>query len=536
MTTTVDTHRSPCPGTDDRTDASLRFLVDAGAAEFPHAHGRTLLDHLVETRRIMARWLQPTWLQDAAAFHSVYSTDVYRRRLLVAGRRDEVAAVIGERAEHYAHLFGTVPRRPLFAAAGELRNPDLSDFRIGSLRLSRADVSRLLILHMANLAEQSVEDDGRPGLWLARVSTWGACLSPRDAAIPPIFDGCRVIITADAERRARAAYVAALAEDDADAKEALLATANDACPWVGEPVVLRMHLALARSRPEVAALWAEQATKRLVKLGVAWDKQRSFEEWLGLAEAAGTALRADHAPLARDAGHSRFHAYIDSFPAASQVRRLRKYPGLASKPWHDPADFPIVTLLEEAYPEIRREIDAMAPTSYHREAERIDRTGAWDVLMFYERGRKHEATCARCPVTASVIEHASTVKTLAGLIYASRLQPHTHIAAHRGPTNMRVRCHLGLRVPRGDCAIRIADHARPWTEGRCIVFDDSFDHEAWNHTDSERVVLIVDLWHPDLAQSEVALLQGLHRYVAAQADGLNRYWSANERARAGAYH
>jgi aspartyl/asparaginyl beta-hydroxylase (cupin superfamily) len=62
------------------------------------------------------------------------------------------------------------------------------------------------------------------------------------------------------------------------------------------------------------------------------------------------------------------------------------------------------------------------------------------------------------------------------------------------------------------------------------VFDDSFEHEAWNHTDDERIVLIVDLWHPGLSAIETTLLEGLHRYSYAHARRLDRYWSANAAA------
>jgi aspartyl/asparaginyl beta-hydroxylase (cupin superfamily) len=62
------------------------------------------------------------------------------------------------------------------------------------------------------------------------------------------------------------------------------------------------------------------------------------------------------------------------------------------------------------------------------------------------------------------------------------------------------------------------------------VFDDYFEHEAWNHTDEDRIVLIVDLWHPGLSSAEVRLLAGLHRYAAACARQLNRYWAANAAA------
>jgi aspartyl/asparaginyl beta-hydroxylase (cupin superfamily) len=63
------------------------------------------------------------------------------------------------------------------------------------------------------------------------------------------------------------------------------------------------------------------------------------------------------------------------------------------------------------------------------------------------------------------------------------------------------------------------------------VFDDSYEHEAWNRTTEDRIVLIVDLWHPALSSGEVHRLAGLHRYAAAYAGRLQRYWSVNETAR-----
>src|ERR1700744_1142989 len=106
----------------------------------------------------------------------------------------------------------------------------------------------------------------------------------------------------------------------------------------------------------------------------------------------------------------------------------------------------------------------------------------------------------------------------------------THIAPHCGPTNLRLRCHLGIAVPAGDCAIRVGDETRFWTEGECLVFDDHFEHEAWNHTGEDRIVLIVDLWHPSLTGAEIRLLQGLHHYADAAARRLARYWGANAAA------
>ena len=86
-------------------------------------------------------------------------------------------------------------------------------------------------------------------------------------------------------------------------------------------------------------------------------------------------------------------------------------------------------------------------------------------MFLYERGRRHEEICDACPATTSVIERDGAMRTAAGLIYVSRMRPGTHIQAHRGPTNLRLRCHLGLAVPDGDCAIRVEDETRHWQGG-----------------------------------------------------------------------
>jgi aspartyl/asparaginyl beta-hydroxylase (cupin superfamily) len=35
-----------------------------------------------------------------------------------------------------------------------------------------------------------------------------------------------------------------------------------------------------------------------------------------------------------------------------------------------------------------------------------------------------------------------------------------------------------------------------------MMFDDTFDHEAWNGSEQTRVVLIFDVWNPELSIAE----------------------------------
>src|SRR5208282_3760709 len=118
------------------------------------------------------------------------------------------------------------------------------------------------------------------------------------------------------------------------------------------------------------------------------------------------------------------------------------------------------------------EARALEMLRFQDEAEDIARTGRWSVLFLHELGRRNEENLARCPVTAGILAKHRTVTTSTGLAYFSCLDPETRVAPHQGPTNLRVRCHLGLEVPEG-CGMRVGGVTGGWQEGRCVVFDDS---------------------------------------------------------------
>jgi aspartate beta-hydroxylase len=222
----------------------------------------------------------------------------------------------------------------------------------------------------------------------------------------------------------------------------------------------------------------------------------------------------------------RFAAYLAGLPHVAERRGLGPYPGLRALPWHDAAAFPLVRRLEADAPAILREVRAVNDLDFSPEREPIARRGRWDVAFFYERGLANDLMRARCPRTFAAIDAERTVRGPSGLAYLSRLSAASHVAPHRGPTNVRVRCHFGVDVP-DECGITVDGETRTWVEGRCIVFDDSFVHEAWNRDVRDRIVLIVDLWHPDLGDDEVALLSGLDAYVSLSAQNLATYYARN---------
>ena len=133
--------------------------------------------------------------------------------------------------------------------------------------------------------------------------------------------------------------------------------------------------------------------------------------------------------------------------------------------------------------------------TYH---SRVVQAGGWSDVQFYGGCRRDRAHCALCPQTAAVIAAQPRINSVIfGSHFFSRLTPGTHLSAHCGPSNFRLRCHLGLVVPEG-VRIRVGDEVRAWKAGECLIFDDSFEHEVWHDGDDDRVVLICDMWHPEM--------------------------------------
>ncbi len=130
--------------------------------------------------------------------------------------------------------------------------------------------------------------------------------------------------------------------------------------------------------------------------------------------------------------------------------------------------------------------------------------GSWDALFFYRHGERFDANCARCPVTTAAMERLPRVaiRDHGPEILFSLLRPGAHILPHRGVTNARVVAHLPLVVPPG-CALHVlGEEPHAWREGEVMVFDDTFEHEAWNRSGELRVILLMDTWNPWLSEAE----------------------------------
>lgn len=167
-----------------------------------------------------------------------------------------------------------------------------------------------------------------------------------------------------------------------------------------------------------------------------------------------------------------------------------------------PDEFPWVDDVEAEWMTIRRELDTLLlrreeiPNfqEYSPIQKRITNDDLWKTFFLYSYGRVEHENCARCPETVRILREIPDMSTA----MFSILGPGKHIPPHRGAYKGVLRYHLGLIVPQPEerCRIRVGDEVRHWSEGKSLIFDDSHDHEVWNDTDAERVVLFVNFTRP----------------------------------------
>ncbi len=218
------------------------------------------------------------------------------------------------------------------------------------------------------------------------------------------------------------------------------------------------------------------------------------------------------------------------------------FPDMPARPWFEREEFEWVERVEEAAPRIRSELDALlaeragfqpyirgvAPgkdaISYAGEDfSSLSDSQAWNSFHLNNAGVIEE-NAARCPVTMSVLDSLPLAQARDYMpeIFFSVLQPGAHIIPHYGQMNIRLTVHLGLIIPE-DCGLRAGEETRHWQEGQVLIFDDSFEHEAWNRDDSDRVVLIFETWNPALSEAEIA---GLQDFFEARGEWMSRFRAA----------
>jgi beta-hydroxylase len=187
----------------------------------------------------------------------------------------------------------------------------------------------------------------------------------------------------------------------------------------------------------------------------------------------------------------------------SCVERLNVSCSKVGNPWvYRNSVFPWAEEIEREWPLIRAELDKVLERKndlpgFHEIASdvvTISQDRGWKTFLLCGYGFKSERNIGQCPETWRICQK------IPGLITAmfSILEPGKHLPAHRGPYNGVLRLHVGLIIPepQDQTAIRVGQQICHWQEGKALIFDDAFEHEAWNRTPHTRVVLFVDFVKP----------------------------------------
>jgi len=171
-------------------------------------------------------------------------------------------------------------------------------------------------------------------------------------------------------------------------------------------------------------------------------------------------------------------------------------------PFIDASHFPFLEEFEEKAGEITSELreilahrdaipgfEQVSPDQYRIAVEK-----QWKTFVLYGFGEPLPKNCKSAPKTAELLSRVPNIQTA----WFSILAPGYHIPAHTGVTKGIIRAHLGLIIPREreKCRIRVDTEFRAWETGKVVVLDDTFEHEVWNDTDEERVVLLFDFDRP----------------------------------------
>jgi ornithine lipid ester-linked acyl 2-hydroxylase len=171
----------------------------------------------------------------------------------------------------------------------------------------------------------------------------------------------------------------------------------------------------------------------------------------------------------------------------ARSNELSHSPIAADRAFYESYEFPFAALLETNWQTILGELQQIQDRDFIPWSEKYLYKDGWSIFGLYGYGLRIEKNCELCPETTKLVKQIPNLLT-AGF---SNLAPGTHIAPHTGYPDGVLRCHLGLIIPDG-CAIRIGEETRTWQAGKCLIFNDTIEHEAWNRGDRNRIILLLD--------------------------------------------
>ena len=202
------------------------------------------------------------------------------------------------------------------------------------------------------------------------------------------------------------------------------------------------------------------------------------------------------------------------------------FPGLPQIQFYERDDFPWLAEIEAMVPAMRSELEAVLADEAGFQpyvevnpdrplpANHLLGDPSWSAFYLWKGGREVPENAARCPRTMEALALAPMPRIggRSPMALFSLLRPGTHIKPHHGLLNTRLICHIPLIAPPG-CRLRVGNEERVWEQGKALIFDDSFEHEAWNDGTETRVVLLFEIWRPEIEEEERAALTAMFEAI-----------------------
>ena len=162
--------------------------------------------------------------------------------------------------------------------------------------------------------------------------------------------------------------------------------------------------------------------------------------------------------------------------------------------------FPELKVLKDNWKVIRDEAIRLNDDTQIKSSEEKDDLGfnsffktGWKRFYLKWYGASLHSANRLCPKTVDLINSIPSIK---GAMFASR-PPGARLVKHRDPYAGSFRYHLGLITPNSeDCFIFVDGKKYYWKDGEAVMFDETFIHYAENKTDTNRIVLFLDVKRP----------------------------------------
>ena len=283
------------------------------------------------------------------------------------------------------------------------------------------------------------------------------------------------------------------------------------------------YLAAIRLAPDVSQLSESQA-KEIRRAQAACDAAaKHFEKSMS--------SYLDEIGFKDSGGATRIEQTVDIMMGRKQAYHQNPsklyIPELPHKQFYDPSDFEWAECLISKAGYIKQELQNLmedetlfSPYMDHNpDAPALSNVGLendsrWSAFHLVKDGLPIESNIKRCPDTYAALSELPIAKIngRSPNILFSLLKPGVHIPPHHGQTNARLLVHLPLIVPNG-CELRVGNQIRSVVENKLMIFDDSIEHEARNTSDSTRIVLIFDIWRPELSNEETTVISGIFEKI-----------------------